>query len=264
MPKKPKTVVKPASPEALAPEAAPRGDTRGFGHVESWIFDLDNTLYPAGSPVWPQIDARITAFIAGMFGVDGLSARALQKYYYQRYGTTLRGLMIEHDLDPQIFLDFAHDIDRSALAADEALAISISKLPGRRFILTSGSHGHAMKTTAHLKIDHLFDGVFDIAAGDFIPKPDERTYQRFVDRFAHRSGARRDVRGHPAQSRSAASARHDDPSSGAEEIELFTPFVTTPSRFTDALSGADVSPAGCASSGCCLGRGRGELRAASI
>jgi len=177
-----------AGPETASEEAgsAPEpgtGGARGFGHIESWVFDLDNTLYPAGSPVWPQIDARITAFVAGLFGVDGMSARALQKYYYQRYGTTLRGLMIEHDLDPQLFLDFAHDIDRSALAADEALALAISKLPGRRYILTSGSHGHAMKTTAHLKIDHLFDGVFDIAAGDFIPKPDERTYRRFVERF---------------------------------------------------------------------------------
>jgi putative hydrolase of the HAD superfamily len=157
---------------------------RGFAHVESWIFDLDNTLYPAGSPLWPQIDQRITAFVAGLFGIDGMSARALQKYYYQRYGTTLRGLMIEHDLDPAIFLEFAHDIDRSALAADAALATAIAALPGRRFILTSGSHGHAMKTTAHLKIDHLFEGVFDIAAGDFIPKPDERTYLRFLEHFS--------------------------------------------------------------------------------
>jgi putative hydrolase of the HAD superfamily len=163
--------------------AASSRETGGFAHVESWIFDLDNTLYPAGSPIWPQIDQRITAFVAGLFGIDGMSARALQKYYYQRYGTTLRGLMIEHDLDPAIFLDFAHDIDRSALAADEALATAIAALPGRRFILTSGSHGHAMKTTAHLKIDHLFEAVFDIAAGDFIPKPDERTYLRFLERF---------------------------------------------------------------------------------
>jgi putative hydrolase of the HAD superfamily len=157
---------------------------RAFAHIDAWIFDLDNTLYPPGSPLWPQIDARITAFISGMFGLDGMSARALQKYYYQRYGTTLRGLMIEHDLDPAVFLEFAHDIDRSALAADEILAREIARLPGRRFILTSGSHGHAMKTTQHLKIDHLFDGVFDIAAGDFIPKPDERTYLSFIERFA--------------------------------------------------------------------------------
>ncbi len=170
---------------AAAGEAADNASVpRGFAHVESWIFDLDNTLYPAGSPLWPQIDQRITAFVAGLFGIDGMSARALQKYYYQRYGTTLRGLMIEHDLDPAIFLDFAHDIDRSTLAADEALATAIAALPGRRFILTSGSHGHAMKTTAHLKIDHLFDGVFDIAAGDFIPKPDERTYRRFLEHFS--------------------------------------------------------------------------------
>ena len=179
----------PTKPGRGDPSSSPQiaengGKPRGFDHVESWIFDLDNTLYPAGSPLWPQIDARITAFVAGLFGIDGMSARALQKYYYQRYGTTLRGLMIEHDLDPAIFLDFAHDIDRSTLAADEALANAIAALPGRRFILTSGSHGHAMKTTAHLKIDHLFEGVFDIAAGDFIPKPDERTYMRFLEHFS--------------------------------------------------------------------------------
>jgi putative hydrolase of the HAD superfamily len=162
--------------EAAAP-------VRGFDHVESWVFDLDNTLYPAGSPLWPQIDQRITAFICGLFGIDGMSARALQKYYYQRYGTTLRGLMIEHDLDPAAFLEFAHDIDRSALAQDTALARAIERLPGRRFILTSGSHGHAMKTTQHLGIDHLFDGVFGIAEGDYIPKPDERTYRGFIARF---------------------------------------------------------------------------------
>jgi putative hydrolase of the HAD superfamily len=182
--RKAETAVNARSPKRPSADLPRLPDSaRGFEHVECWIFDLDNTLYPAGGPVWPQIDARITAFIAGLFGVDGLSARALQRYYYQRYGTTLRGLMIEHDLDPEVFLDFAHDIDRSALAADEALAASISKLPGRRYILTSGSHGHAMKTTAHLKIDHLFHGVFDIAAGDFIPKPDERTYHRFIRRF---------------------------------------------------------------------------------
>jgi putative hydrolase of the HAD superfamily len=174
-----------AREEALSPRPSSREGSRprGFAHIENWIFDLDNTLYPAGSPVWPQIDARITAFVAGLFGIDGMSARALQKYYYQRYGTTLRGLMIEHDLDPAVFLDFAHDIDRSALRADAALAAAITALPGRRYILTSGSHGHAMKTTARLKIDHLFDAVFDIAAGDFIPKPDERTYHRFLEHF---------------------------------------------------------------------------------
>ena len=156
---------------------------REFGHVESWVFDLDNTLYPAGSPVWPQIEARITAFVAGHFGIDGMSARAVQKYYYQRYGTTLRGLMIEHELDPKAFLEFAHDIDRSMLAADAELGTAIQALPGKRYILTSGSHGHAIQTAARLEIDHLFDGVFDIAAGDYIPKPDERTYLRFLERF---------------------------------------------------------------------------------
>ncbi len=85
---------------------------RGFARVDTWIFDLDNTLYPAGSDLWPKIDQRITLFMAELFGLDGMSSRALQKYYYQRYGTTLRGLMSEHDVTAEEFLAFVHDIDR--------------------------------------------------------------------------------------------------------------------------------------------------------
>ena len=77
-----------------------------LGAVETWVFDLDNTLYPSDSDLWPKIDARITLFLCGLFGLDGISARALQKYYYQRYGTTLRGVMLEHDVRPAEFLAF--------------------------------------------------------------------------------------------------------------------------------------------------------------
>src|SRR5918992_5751998 len=91
-------------------------DARGFGHVDTWIFDLDNTLYPHEARVWPQVDERITAFIANLYGLDGLSARALQKYFYHRYGTTLKGLIAEDGINPYEFLDFAHDIDNSGIA----------------------------------------------------------------------------------------------------------------------------------------------------
>src|SRR3954469_3923490 len=110
---------------------------RGFSHVDTWIFDLDNTLYPPSSRVWPQIDDRITLYIANMFGIDGLSARALQKYFYHKHGTTLRALIDEYNIDPYDFLDFAHDIDHASIELNADLGEAIEKLPGRKLILTN-------------------------------------------------------------------------------------------------------------------------------
>ena len=153
-----------------------------FRHVDTWVFDLDNTLYPPDSDLWPRIDARITAYMIAMFGLDGLSARALQKYYYRRYGTTLSGLIQEYGVAPAEFLRFVHDIDRSSLAPDPALEKAIEALPGRKLILTNGSHAHALATAKQLGIDHLFEGMFGIEAADYLPKPALQTYQRFFER----------------------------------------------------------------------------------
>ncbi|HEX4768062.1 MAG TPA: pyrimidine 5'-nucleotidase [Lichenihabitans sp.] len=151
-----------------------------FAHVDTWVFDLDNTLYPAGSPIWPRIDERITRYLADLFGLDGLSARALQKFYYQHHGTTLRGLMADHAVSAKAFLDFVHDIDRSSLAADPALVEAVASLPGRKLILTNGSRDHALRTAAQLGFAATsFEDVFDIIAADFVPKPDAATYDRF-------------------------------------------------------------------------------------
>ncbi len=154
-----------------------------FARVKTWVFDLDNTLYPPGADLWPKIDQRITAYMIDLLGLDGMSARALQKYYYQRYGTTLRGLMDEHDVAPDAFLRFVHDIDRSSLKPDPELAAAIDALTGRKLILTNGSREHALRTAAQLGLDHLFDGVFDIKAADYLPKPAEETYRRFFDTY---------------------------------------------------------------------------------
>lgn len=155
---------------------------RRFSHVRTWVFDLDNTLYPAGSDLWPKIDQRITLFMAQLFGLDGMSSRALQKYYYQRYGTTLRGLMSEHDITAQEFLSFVHDIDRSSLKPDHSLAQGIAALPGRKLILTNGSRDHALRTAEQLGIHELFEDIFDIVAADLMPKPYAETYDRFFER----------------------------------------------------------------------------------
>src|SRR5829696_5053816 len=144
-------------------------DARGFGHVDTWVFDLDNTLYPPEALVWPQVDERITVYIMEMFGLDGLSARALQKYFYHRYGTTLRALIDEYGIEPYDFLDFAHDIDHSAIELDPSLGRAIETLPGRKLILTNGSRCHAENVARKLGILDHFEDVFDIAASDFVP-----------------------------------------------------------------------------------------------
>jgi len=156
---------------------------KAFAHVNVWIFDLDNTLYPPESALWPQVDQRITLFLGDMFGIDGLSARALQKYYYQKYGTTLKGLMEQYGMEPGPFLDFAHDIDVSGLAPDPDLGTAIEKLPGRKLILTNGSEAHARNVAGKLGIIDKFEAVFDIVAADFTPKPEEATYVKFLNKY---------------------------------------------------------------------------------
>src|ERR1700733_12564901 len=138
-----------------------------FGHVTTWVFDLDNTLYPPDSGIWPRIDERITLFLIELFGIDGQSARALHKHYYARHGTTLAGLVEEHLDLTERFLDFVHDIDRSSLKPDPVLAHEIGRLPGRKLIFTNGSRSHAILTVRQLGLDGLFEEAFDIVA---VPK----------------------------------------------------------------------------------------------
>ena len=159
-------------------------DLAGFRRVDTWVFDLDNTLYPPESDLWPRIDARITAYMIALFGLDAIAARALQKHYYRAYGTTLAGLIREHGVEPTEFLRFVHDIDRSALQPNPALAQAIEALPGRKLVLTNGSHAHALATSKQLGIDHLFEDFFAIEQADYLPKPALSTYQRFFERHA--------------------------------------------------------------------------------
>ena len=154
-----------------------------FTQINTWVFDLDNTLYPQTSDLWPKIDMRITLFMMRMFGLEALSLRALQKHYYLRYGTTLRGLMTAHGIPASDFLEFVHDVDRTSLTPNHSLATAIEKLEGRKLILTNGSRDHAIKTARQLGLDHLFEEIFDIVAADFIAKPDAGAYERFFDRL---------------------------------------------------------------------------------
>jgi len=157
---------------------------RGFDHVETWVFDLDNTLYPHHLNLWQQVDERIRSYIADFLKVSHDEAFRLQKDYYKRYGTTLRGLMIEHGLDPDDYLDFVHQIDHSPLEPNAALGAALEKLRGRKLILTNGTRKHADAVMRRLEIDRHFEDVFDIHAAELEPKPSLATYQRFLERHA--------------------------------------------------------------------------------
>lgn len=157
-----------------------------FDAVETWIFDLDNTLYPPTCNLFAEVDRRMGAFIAGLLGLDACEARRMQKRYYRDYGTTLRGLMREHHIDPLDFLDYVHDLDLSAVVPDIALSAAISALPGRKFILTNGTRAHAERVAGRIGVLEHFEDIFDIVAGGFVPKPEPAIYQNFVSRFSVR------------------------------------------------------------------------------
>ena len=156
----------------------------GFAAVETWVFDLDNTLYPHDLNLWQQIDDRIRQFVADFLKITKEDAFRLQKDYYRRYGTTMRGLMAEHGMQPDDFLEFVHAIDHSPLIPNPQLGDAIERLPGRKLILTNGTRKHAQAVMRRLDIDRHFEDVFDIAAADLDPKPLPQVY----DRFLHRHG----------------------------------------------------------------------------
>jgi putative hydrolase of the HAD superfamily len=155
---------------------------RGFGKVETWVFDLDNTLYPHHLNLWQQVDERIRAYVADFLKVSKDEAFRVQKDYYKRYGTTMRGLMTEHGMTPDDYLEFVHQIDHSPLVPDPALGAALEKLPGRKLILTNGTRKHANAVMQRLEIGQHFEDVFDIAAADLDPKPLPRVYERFLTR----------------------------------------------------------------------------------
>lgn len=155
---------------------------RGFTQVETWVFDLDNTLYPHHLDLWQQVDVRIRDYVARFLAISHDDAFRLQKDYYRRYGSTMRGMMIEHGMQADAFLEFVHAIDHSPLQPNPALGAAIEALPGRKLILTNGTRAHADAVVRRLEIHQHFEDVFDIIAAGFEPKPLPRTYDRFLAR----------------------------------------------------------------------------------
>jgi putative hydrolase of the HAD superfamily len=157
---------------------------RSFTHVDTWVFDLDNTLYPRHINLWQQVDARIRDYVVKFLKLPPDEAYAVQKELYQRYGTTMRGMMTEHGMDAYDYLAYVHDIDHSPLEPDPALGAAIAELPGRKLILTNGTREHADAVLKRLEINPHFEDVFGIIEAEFEPKPLSQTYERFFARHA--------------------------------------------------------------------------------
>jgi putative hydrolase of the HAD superfamily len=154
---------------------------RSFAKIETWVFDLDNTLYPHHLNLWQQVDDRIRDYIADYLKIPHDEAFRVQKDYYRRYGTTMRGLMTEHGLQPDDYLEYVHTIDHSPLEPNPSLGAALKRLPGRKLILTNSTRKHADAVMKRLAVHEIFDDVFDIIAAELEPKPALRTYQRFLE-----------------------------------------------------------------------------------
>ncbi|MHA1599175.1 MAG: pyrimidine 5'-nucleotidase [Alphaproteobacteria bacterium] len=156
-------------------------ETASLDRAEAWIFDLDNTLYPVSSKLFEQIDARMKNFIADYLDLPLDAAHRLQKQYFRAYGTTLSGLMRCHDVSPQEYLAFVHDIDVGVIAPNPELGAALDGLSGRKIIFTNASEAHARRVLARLGIEDRFEAIFDIAWADYVPKPDAAIYRRIVE-----------------------------------------------------------------------------------
>lgn len=176
------------SPDHSAPKATP---AQALRHAETWIFDLDHTLYPPSAALFPQIEARMRGYIAAFLNLDLEAAWQLQKKYFFEYGMSLRGLMDLHAMDPAPYLAHVHDIDVSVLDPSPELNTALACLPGRKLIFTNASARHAERVLARLGIADHFEAVFDIVAADFRPKPEPEPYASLIRR--HNIDPRRSV-----------------------------------------------------------------------
>ena len=144
--------------------------------IDSWIFDLDNTLYPASASLFPQIDARMGAYIQRLLGLDAEAAHRVQKGFFHSHGMTLPGLMAHHGVDPREFLADVHDVDVDVVAPHPELADLIGRLPGKKYVFTNADAPYAARVLARLGLSDSFDALHDIHALDYVPKPQPPAY----------------------------------------------------------------------------------------
>lgn len=155
-----------------------------LSHVRSWIFDLDNTLYPPESQFMKLVEKRINQYVVRTSGLAADAAMVAQKGYLRDYGTSLAGLMAHYRVDPHDFLAEVHDVPLDVLTPDPGLRAGLQRLQGPRLIFTNGSLAHAERVLERLALTDLFDGLFALEDADLIPKPDPRTFARMTERFS--------------------------------------------------------------------------------
>ena len=155
-----------------------------LAHVDTWIFDLDNCLYPASSGLFTLIDERMGAYIQRLLDVDAVEARKVQKQHFHEHGTTLAGLMMHHGVDPHHFLGDVHAISLDRIAPDPRLSRGLARLPGRKLIFTNGDAPYAQRVLDAIGIGNEFEGLHDIHAAELSPKPNLHGYRLLLDRFA--------------------------------------------------------------------------------
>ena len=155
--------------------------TPALAHIRNWIFDLDNTLYPASADLFGLIDARMTQFVAELLDVPQEEARRIQKDYFLEHGTTMAGLMRTHDIDPHRYLAYVHDIEMDVLEEDRRLVEAVARLPGRKLIFTNGDEPYARRVLAKLGLSESFEAIHDIHACAYVPKPDPRSYAAMAE-----------------------------------------------------------------------------------
>lgn len=169
--------------DEFASAGSQSGDTRTtseFGDTKTWVFDLDNTLYPADSNLFAQMDVKMQEFIAKYLGVPQAYARHLQKNYYRQFGTTLAGMMSVHKMEPTDFLEYVHDLDLANVPENPRLSDAIDRLPGRKLIFTAGSRKHAENVAGKIGILDHFEDIMDIVDADFHPKEQAGAYDLFL------------------------------------------------------------------------------------
>ena len=151
--------------------------------IKYWLFDLDNTLYSGDTKVFDQVDKKMSFFISEKLKVSMEEAKKIQKNYFHEYSTTLNGMIKNHKINAEEFLEFVHDVDLNFLKKDLDLRKELTKLIGKKYIFTNGSKAHASNVTKKIGIENLFDGVFDIVDSDFIPKPSIEPYKKIIQKY---------------------------------------------------------------------------------
>ena len=154
-----------------------------FGHVSDWIFDLDNCLYPASTGLFDLIDERMGGYIERLLGCDAVEAKRVQKAHFHEHGTTLAGLMREHQVDPHHFLEDVHAIPLDRVSRDDRLALGLARLPGRKLVYTNADEPYARRVLEALGVSEHFAELHDIHAAELRPKPDRHGYELMLARF---------------------------------------------------------------------------------